>query len=91
MFYITRIDLVQIGYAQKPRSRIQGAAGSLNTSQNLFVNLDLHDIIFVAPITQLHTVLNQIKPNGISHLYHLEQTISAFRVVRWNFSFLFKF
>ena len=36
-------------------------------------------------------ILNPIMPNGISHRYQLEQSISVIRDVRWYFSFLFKF
>ena len=31
------------------------------------------------------------KPNGISHSYHLDQSISILRVVRWYFVFSLKF
>ena len=30
-------------------------------------------------------------PNGISHPYHLDESISVLRVVGWYFSFLFNF
>ena len=36
-------------------------------------------------------VINPFKPNGISHFYHLDQSISLLRVVGWYFSFSFKF
>ena len=36
-------------------------------------------------------LVNPFKPNGISHSYQLDQTISGLRVVVWHFSFLFKF
>ena len=35
--------------------------------------------------------LNPLKPNGISHPYQLDQSISILWVVWWYFSFLFKF
>ena len=35
--------------------------------------------------------LNLFKPNGISHSYQLDWSISILRVVEWYFSFLFKF
>ena len=35
--------------------------------------------------------LNPFKPNGISHCYQLDQSISILRVVGWYFTFLFKF
>ena len=34
---------------------------------------------------------NPFMPNGISHHYQLEQSISVLRDVGWYFSFLFKF
>ena len=34
---------------------------------------------------------NPFMPNGISHRYQLEQSVSVLRDVRWYFSFLFKF
>ena len=36
------------------------------------------------------TAFNPFMPNGISHRYQLEQSISVLRDVRWYFSFLFK-
>ena len=36
-------------------------------------------------------MFNQFKPNGISHSYQLDESISVLRVVEWYFSFLFKF
>ena len=35
--------------------------------------------------------IDPLMPNGISHRYLLEQSISVLRDVRWYFSFLFKF
>ena len=37
----------------------------------------------------MRTAFNQFMPNGISHRYQLEQSISVLRDVRWYFSFLF--
>ena len=34
---------------------------------------------------------NPFMPNGISHLYHLDEFIANFWVDGWYFSFLFKF
>ena len=34
---------------------------------------------------------NPFMPNGISHCSQLDQSISVLRVVRWYFTFLFKF
>ena len=39
----------------------------------------------------LRTVFDPFMPNGISHSYQLDQSISVLRGVRWYFSFLFKF
>ena len=36
-------------------------------------------------------IISPFKPNGISHHYHLDQSIFRFKVVGWYFSFLFKF
>ena len=38
----------------------------------------------------MRTAFNPFMPNGISHRYHLEQSISVLKDVRY-FSFLFKF
>ena len=38
----------------------------------------------------MRTAFNPFMPNGISHRYQLEQSISVLRDVRWYFSFLFK-
>ena len=35
--------------------------------------------------------LNPFQPNGISHPYQLDQSISVLRVVAWYFSVIFKF
>ena len=37
------------------------------------------------------STINPIKPNGIPHSYHLDQSISVLRVVGWYFSVWFKF
>ena len=37
------------------------------------------------------TYLELYKPNGNSHSYELDQSISVLRVVGWQFSFLFTF
>ena len=34
---------------------------------------------------------NPFKPNGISHCYQFDKSISVLRVVGWYFTFLFKF
>ena len=34
---------------------------------------------------------DDMKPNGVSHYYQLDQSISVLRVVGWCFLFLFKF
>ena len=39
----------------------------------------------------MRTAFNPFMPNGISHRYQLEQSISVLRDVGWYFSFLFKF
>ena len=39
----------------------------------------------------LRTAFNPFMPNGISHKYQLDQSISVLSGVRWYFSFLFKF
>ena len=39
----------------------------------------------------MRTAFKPFIPNGISHSYQLEQSISVLRDVRWYFSFLFKF
>ena len=39
----------------------------------------------------LRTAFNPFMPNGLSHHYQLDQSISVLRGVRWYFSFLFKF
>ena len=39
----------------------------------------------------MKSTLNPFKPNGISHCYELEQSISVLREVGWYSSFLFKF
>ena len=39
----------------------------------------------------MRTAFNPFMPNGISHLYQLEQSISVLRYVRWYFSFFFDF
>ena len=57
-------------------------------------------IVFICLVTHVVAILvfhslfkksyiNPFKPNGISHYYQLDQFISALRVVRWYFSFLF--
>ena len=38
-----------------------------------------------------HMFINPFKPNGISHYYQLDQSISVLRVDGLYFSFLFKF
>ena len=37
------------------------------------------------------TLLNPLMTNGLSHPYHLDESISIFRGIRGNFSFLFHF
>ena len=39
----------------------------------------------------MRTAFNPFMPNGISHCYQLEQSISVLRGVSWYFSILFKF
>ena len=39
----------------------------------------------------MRTAFNPFMPNGISHRYQLEQSISVLRRVRWYFSFLSSF
>ena len=39
----------------------------------------------------MRPAFNPFMPNGVSHHYRLEQSISVLRGVRWYFSFLFKF
>ena len=41
--------------------------------------------------TDSHNTLNPFMPNGTSHSYQLDQSISVFRVVECYFSLLFKF
>ena len=36
-------------------------------------------------------LLNPFKPNGISHYYQLDQSISILRLVGWYFRILYKF
>ena len=38
----------------------------------------------------MRAAFNPFMPNGISHCYQLEQSISVLRGGRWYFSFLFK-
>ena len=39
----------------------------------------------------MRTAFNPLMPNGISHRYQLEQSISVLRDVRWYFSFYSSF
>ena len=39
----------------------------------------------------MRTAFKPFMPNGITHLYQLEQSISVLSDVRWYFSLLFKF
>ena len=39
----------------------------------------------------IRTAFNPFMPNGISHYYQLEQSISVLMDFRWYFSFLFMF
>ena len=54
---------------------------------NAAFHLDLH-----CKITHLGvSCIQLVKGNLLSHPYHLNKSISNFRVVEWYFSFLFKF
>ena len=54
----------------------------------LWFDLSLH--IF-PPFWFISNVINPFKPNGISHYYQSDQSISILRVVGLYFSFLLKF
>ena len=49
-----------------------------------------NDFLFIYFRTEMSSV-SPYKPNGNSHDYQLDQSISVLRVVGWYFSFLFKF
>ena len=57
----------------------------------LFTNLRKQVFSRRGPYYLKKIMFNPFKPNGISHSYQLDQSISVFRVVGWYFSFLFKF
>ena len=48
-------------------------------------------LYFHISLCQMSSRINPYLPNGLVHPYHLDESISNFRGVWWNFSFLFHF
>ena len=52
---------------------------------------NFENIVYLHALTRSRFVLNPLVKNGLSHRYHLGESIFIFRGIRSNFSFLFHF
>ena len=54
-------------------------------------NLTTGKTLLNNPVAQLGKLFNPLVTNGLSHLYHLDESTFIFRGIRGNFSFSFHF